>query len=241
MDALETRVFVGEILTYYHVLTRSLVAKKIPVVLQIPSSIIYWSLLGEAPDQLSSSLTHLTEMKRSVHPMAAARKEVYLSKGDQAAVQVMESQLDEGYLSALNDCTRDALSLLCQEPVQPDSESLFNSGWTVVESEVMDAFGVETHPALLARLVEFKALTDNKKTSWTVFIKNIRDNRKYHREYVKFMWNKEPKIMEFFEAMGVMEKYGFGKPVVNDKAESQISQGRHSVATRSSGIGTMNL
>jgi len=241
MDALETRVFVGEVLTYYHVLTRSLVAKKIPVILQVPASLIYWSLLGESPDHLSSSLTHLADMKKSVQPMAAARKQMYRSKGDDASADVVEAQMEN--LKCLNTCTRDALSVLIQEPVDKNSTlSLFNSDWGVVESEVMDGFGLETHPALLARLVEFKTLTDRKKTPWSDFIHHIGRNVKYFREYVTFLREKEPGVMGFLDAMGAMDRFGLGSVAkqTSDKAESQLSQGRHSVATRSSGIGTMH-
>ena len=136
--------------------------------------------------------------------------------------------------------------MLCQEPVDKNSTlSLFNSDWGVVESEVMDAFGMETHPALLARLVEFKTLTDNKKTSWSVFIKHVGSNPKYFREYVTFLRDREPGIMGFLDSMGAMNKFNLGLDNSNkqasDKAESQHSQGRHSIATRSSGIGTMSM
>ena len=134
----------------------------------------------------------------------------------------------------MNASTRDMLSILCQEPVDKNTSlSLFKSEWAVAGSAVFDELALETHPAMIGHLVQFKAQSPHSLVDWKTFMARLRQSDSVFTAFTSYLKNKEPKVVEFFDT--------FLKPR-NDSAadnESQISKGRHSTVTRSSGIGTL--
>ena len=136
----------------------------------------------------------------------------------------------------MNASTRDMLSILCQEPVDKNSSlSLFKSEWAVAGSAVFDELALETHPAMIGHLVQFKAQSPHSLVDWKTFMARLRQSDSVFTAFKSYLKNKEPKVAEFFDT--------FLKPLQrNDFAadnESHISKGRHSTVTRSSGIGTL--
>ena len=90
---LETHVFVGEVLGYYQVIAQALVSKKVPVVPQLPMSIIYHSMFSQSSNLLASALCYLCQVKKSVNPMAEARKRDFAAQRDSGPESLVSEQL----------------------------------------------------------------------------------------------------------------------------------------------------
>ena len=90
---LETHVFVGEVLSYYQVIAQALVSKKVPVVPQLPMSIIHHSMFSQSSNLLASTLWYLCQVKKSVNPMAEARKRDFAAQKDTGPESLVTEQL----------------------------------------------------------------------------------------------------------------------------------------------------
>ena len=90
---LESHVFVGEVLSYYQVIAQALVSKKVPVVPQLPMSIIHHSMFSQSSNLLGSTLWYLCQVKKSVNPMAEARKRDFAAQKDTGPESLVSEQL----------------------------------------------------------------------------------------------------------------------------------------------------
>lgn len=217
-------LLVSEVLVFYRTITKLLLAKKVPVRLDIPPSFIHEALFSLNPIFLSHVCQHFVFMKVKVIPELRKTLRHYEDgerENEEMALNV-RSMIEQDALTGLSVNTREMMMFLSPGGVSSPAGGLFKQDW-IMEEDLTESLFLCYHPAFLPFvLMYFKeegvAQGEDMQTAWT----NLGFERGESSEvFMNNSWEAPGKSV----TLGSKSFYGKAPPRWASSVESDRGQG----------------
>jgi len=224
-------LLVSEVLMFYRTITKLLLAKKVPVRLDIPPSFIHEALFSLNPIFLSQVCQHFVRMKHDTIPEL---KRVLLhyengERGNEEMAENVRSMVEQESLTELSLNTREMMMFLSSGGVSSPPGSLFNQHW-IMEDDLTESLYICYHPAFLPFVLMYFAeegvsREDDVQNAWT----NLGFERVDGSEvFMNNSWEAQGK------SVTLSKKSFYGKAPPKNKPSSVESEGLGSSSTHGS-------